>query len=320
MKLGVFDPLFRSLDLAETLDKVAALGLEAVEISTGGYVGNSHCNPKELIADDRARAAFQRAINDRNLTISALSCHGNPLHPDPAQAAAFHDAWVDTLALAKLLSVDVVVTFSGCPGGGPDDTVPNWHVCAWPPDHATSLEWQWTERVIPYWRAEAARAEHHGVSVAIEMHPGFVVYNPEHIVRLRDETQANIGANFDPSHLFWQGVDVVQAIRYLGSAIFHFHAKDTRIDTANTAIKGVLDTTPYRQVADRSWVFRSVGYGHDVLVWKDIVSALRTVGYDHVLSIEHEDSLASPEEGLRKAVEVLREAVLTDPVTAAWWT
>lgn len=320
MKLGVFDPLFQSLALEPMLDKVVDLGLEAVEIATGGYVGNSHCNPAELIADERKRSAFVAAIADRGLMISALSCHGNPLHPDPVQANGFHEAWRNTLKLAELLGVEIVVTFSGCPGGSPEDKVPNWHVCAWPTDHATSLEWQWQERVIPYWRTEAETAAAHGVKVAIEMHPGFPVYAPDHVLMLRAETADNLGTNFDPSHLFWQNIDIVRAIRYLGDRIFHFHAKDTFLDPVNMALKGVLDTTPYRQVADRSWIFRSVGYGHDLLDWKNIMSALRTVGYDHVVSIEHEDALASPDEGLRKAVGVLKQAMLFDPVGDMWWS
>ena len=155
---------------------------------------------------------------------------------------------------------------------------------------------------------------------ALEMHPGFVVYHPEHVTRLRGETRDNVGVNFDPSHLFWQQVDIVRAIRYLGETIYHFHAKDTHLDPVNLPLKGVLDTVPYDQVEDRSWVFRSVGYGHGALTWKRIISALRTVGYDGVISIEHEDALASPDEGLRKAVETLRGAILSEPVGKPWWT
>ncbi|MCP4380824.1 MAG: sugar phosphate isomerase/epimerase [Hyphomicrobiales bacterium] len=194
-----------------------------------------------------------------------------------------------------------------------------WHVCPWPTDHATSLEWQWSERVLPYWREQSAYAECHDVKVAIEMHPGFVVYHPENALLLRSETRSNVGVNFDPSHLFWQRVDIERAIRFLGDFIYHFHAKDTRIDPINAGFKDVLDTVPYDRVADRSWVFRSVGYGHDIFEWKKIVSALRTVGYDGVLSIEHEDALASPDEGLAKAVGALREAVLAEPAGDAFW-
>ena len=320
MKLGAFDPLFGQMELTDMLDKFVDLGLEAVEISTGGFVGSSHCNPAQLLEDDPARRAFKDEFDKRALIISALSCHGNPLHPDESVSKPHHEAWTNTVKLAQALAVDTVVTFSGCPGGGPEDKVPNWHVCAWPTDHARSLEWQWQERVIPYWREEAEFAETHGVKVALEMHPGFVVYHPEHVIRLRGETRANVGVNFDPSHLFWQQVDIVRAIRYLGETIYHFHAKDTHLDPVNLPLKGVLDTVPYDQVENRSWVFRSVGYGHGALEWKRIISALRTVGYDGVISVEHEDALASPDEGLRKAVETLKGAVLAEPVGKAWWT
>lgn len=319
MKLGAFDPLFGNLELGDMLDKFVNLGLGAVEIATGGYVGNSHCDPEKLLADEGARGTFKRAFDERGLTISALSCHGNPLHPDKGVAGPHHDAWTNTVKLAELLGVETVVTFSGCPGGAADDTVPNWHVCAWPTDHVDSLEWQWRERAIPYWQREAEFAEAHGVRVALEMHPGFVVYHPEHILYLRGETRSNVGCNFDPSHLFWQGVDIVRAIRFLGDTIYHFHAKDTHLDPVNLPIKGVLDTVPYDQVEKRSWVFRSVGYGHGALEWKQIISALRTVGYDGVVSIEHEDALASPDEGLHKAVATLKEALLFEPRVKPWW-
>ena len=320
MKLGAFDPLFGGMELEAMLELFTSLGLQTAEIATGGYVGNSHCDPTKLLEDSDALATFKNAFESRGLSISALSCHGNPLHPDEKVAKPHHDAWTNTVKLAQKLGVETVVTFSGLPGGGPEDRVPNWHVCAWPTDHADSLEWQWAERVIPYWRREAEFAEAHGVRVAIEMHPGFVVYNPEHILRLRGETRGNVGCNFDPSHLFWQGVDIVRAIRFLGETIYHFHAKDTYLDPVNLPIKGVLDTTPYDQTEARAWMFRSVGYGHSALEWKQIVSALRTVGYDGAVSIEHEDALASPEEGLRKAVGVLQDAILTESAGEAWWT
>src|SRR5712691_1062160 len=153
------------------------------------------------------------------------------------------------------------------------------------------LDWQWSERVIPYWTEEAKRARKHGVHIGFEMHPGFVVYNPETLLRLRSACGPHIGANFDPSHLFWQGIDAVEAIKMLGpeQAIFHVHAKDTYIDPANTRRNGVLDLKHYGRVLERSWVFRTVGYGQGEKIWRDIVSALRMVDYDHVLSIEHED-------------------------------
>ena len=319
MKLGAFNPIFGNRTFENTLDAFVGMGLEAIEIATGGYVGDAHCKPKELLGSKKKLEAFKEAIASRGLVVSALSCHGNPLHPDPSEARGFHDAWRNTVLLAEKLGVNTIVTFSGCPGGSPEDKTPNWITCSWPTDHARSLEWQWTKKLIPYWKKEAKFAEDHGVRVAIEMHPGFCVYQPEQALTLRRETRGNVGVNFDPSHLFWQGIDPAQAIRYLGDAIYHFHAKDTFMDPINKPIKGVLDVAPYDQVAKRSWVFRSVGYGNPESVWRDMVSALRTVGYDWVMSIEHEDALASQDEGLRKAVSVLRTAILSEPAAKPWW-
>jgi sugar phosphate isomerase/epimerase len=215
--------------------------------------------------------------------------------------------------LAEKLGIEIINCFSGCPGDSDRAKYPNWVTCGWPPDFPELLEWQWEKKVIPYWKKEADFAASHGVNkIAFEMHPGMVVYNPETLLKLKDRVGENIGTNFDPSHLFWQGIDPVVAIRKLGGMIFHFHAKDTYIDPVICPENGVLDTKQPDLVAQRSWLFRTVGYGHDYKTWKDIVSALRTVGYDLVLSIEHEDVLASPEEGLRKAVIFLQEILFEE--------
>ena len=183
------------------------------------------------------------------------------------------------------------------------------------------LEWQWRDKVIPYWTEEARFADRHGIDIAFEMHPGFVVYNPESLLQLRAEAGPRIGANYDPSHLFWQGIDAVEAIRVLGQAgaIFHVHAKDTYVDPINTRRNGVLDTKSYDRIADRSWIFRTVGFGQADKVWKDIVSALRTVGYDYVMSIEHEDALMSIDEGLGKAVAFLQGIIFRERPAEMWW-
>jgi sugar phosphate isomerase/epimerase len=319
MKIGVFDPVFGALELEPMLDKIAGLGLEAVEIGAGNYPGDRHCRPAQLLTDDAACRAFQTAFTSRNLAISALSCHGNPIHPDAKRAAHDDAVFRDTVRLAERLGVGVVNLFSGCPGEGPGARQPNWVTCAWPPEYAEIVAWQWDTVVVPYWREAGAFAAQHGVRLGFEMHPGFVVYNPATLLRLRGAVGPVIGANLDPSHLFWQGIDPILAIRDLGEAIVHVHAKDTAIDPYNAARNGVLDLQPYANVAARSWVFRSVGDGHDLLFWKRFVSALRVAGYDHVLSIEHEDSLASTDEGIGRAIGTLRAAVLGEPATAAWW-
>jgi sugar phosphate isomerase/epimerase len=323
VKLGVLTVLYADQPLEKVLDRAVALGLDAVELGTGGYPGTAHADPDALLADPAALARLREAVGSRGLAISALSVHGNPLHPDRDVAREHHAAWRATLRLAEALEVDVVNGFSGCPGDGGSGTYPNWVTCPWPPEFGELLERQWTDVAIPYWSAEAELAGRHGVrGIGLEMHPGFLVYNPETLLRLRAAAGERIGANFDPSHLVWQGIDPVEAIKELGAAgaIFHAHAKDTRVDAANVRRNGVLDTKPYERALERAWTFRTVGYGHGEPAWRDIVSALRLVGYDGVLSIEHEDLLASRDEGLEKAVAVLRAVSLREPADQMWWS
>ena len=210
----------------------------------------------------------------------------------------------------RRLDVSTVITFSGCPGGDPKATQPNWIVSPWPPEFSRCSSGSGRNGSSRTGRTPPAACRAAGVRVAIEMHPNFVAYNPETMLRLREMAPRVIGCNFDPSHMFWQGVDIVTAIRTLGDAIFHVHAKDCRIDRANVMRNGVLDAKSYTRELERSWIFRTVGYGNDALVWKDIVTNLRLVGYDHVLSIEHEDSVMSGAEGLRKAVAFLKDIVI----------
>jgi sugar phosphate isomerase/epimerase len=322
VRLGVFSVLYSQLPLEQALDKIGAMGADAVEIGTGNYPGDAHCKPEELLADEAKARAFRRAVEDRGMIISALSQHGNPVHPDLAFRERDRKVWDQTVRLAELLEVPVVIAFSGCPGDHAGAKYPNWVTCPWPEDFLEVLEWQWNEVVIPYWKEAASFAKSHGITrVAFEMHPGFVVYNPETLLRLRSAVGPEIGANLDPSHLFWQGIDVVEAIKALGQedAIFHFHAKDTYVDRRNVAVNGVLDTKHYGRVLDRSWTFRTVGYGQGERMWRDIVSALRTVNYDYVMSIEHEDQLLSIDEGLQKAIDLLRGWIFREEKAEIWW-
>jgi sugar phosphate isomerase/epimerase len=321
MKLGVFTPVFGTMTLDEVLTKVKALQhVRALEIGTGGWPGQDHLDLDALLDKKSCAAAYRQKIADAGLTISALSCHGNPLHPDAATAKIADELFHKTVRLAEQLEVPVVVTFSGCPGDSDTATHPNWVTTPWPPEFLDILEWQWEKKAIPYWRRVAHFAADHGVKVALEAHPGFIVYNVDSALRLRAAAGPNLGVNFDPSHFFWQGVDVPAAIRALGESIFHVHAKDVALDPRNVAVNGVIDTKTYRRMAERSWLFRSVGWGHDELEWKRIVSALRLSGYDYVMSIEHEDALASVDEGLRAAVDLLSRVILTEPPVQAWWT
>lgn len=328
MKLGVFNPLFHGLTLEQMLDRLEKFGLQAVElrsgpvslteIRAGRYPAQEQCSPTELLADAGKLREFRKAFERRGIVISGLSCHGNPLHPDKAQARVYHESWRNCVMLAERIGVQAVIVFSGCPGANAQDTQPNWATINWPPEYGEMLKYQWNEVAIPYWREEAAFARSHGVNIAVEMHPGFLVYNLPTMLRLREACGENVGCNFDPSHLFWQQADPVAVVRALKGAIYHFHAKDTAIDAQNMARNGVLDNACVAE-AERAWTFRSVGYGHDALVWKQMVSALRVTGYDHVISIEHEDGLASVDEGLGKAVAFLKDVILTEPPSQAWW-
>jgi len=320
MKLGVFTTLLSNVPFEDALKFFKSLGIEMIEIGCGGYPGNAHANPAVLLNDEAELEKFKALVAKYGLEISALSCHGNPVHPNKEIAAKFDKAIRDTILLAEKLGIHQINTFSGCPGDSETSKYPNWVVCPWPDDFTEILEWQWNEVLIPYWKDLVAFAKAHGVNkIALELHPGFCVYNTHSLMRLREAVGPEIGANFDPSHLIWQGMDPVACIKEMGDAIFHFHAKDTKVDLRNTSINGVLDTQSYGDLLKRSWVFRTVGYGNDYSYWKDIISALRMVGYDYAISIEHEDSLMSQNEGLTKAVSFLKDVLITEDTGAAWW-
>lgn len=320
MKLGVLTVPLYSMPLAKALEYIKSMGAEMVEIGCGGYPGKGHCDPDVLLNDEAKLQEFRQTIADSGMTISALSCHGNPVHPNKEIAANFDRDLRNAVLLAEKLDIHQINTFSGCPGDCKESQNPNWVVCAWPPDYLEILDWQWNEVLIPYWKEFGAFAKSHGVDkIALELHQGFCVYNAETLLRLRGAVGDVIGANLDPSHLIWQGSDPVQVIKKLAGAIYHFHAKDTKLDAPNVAVNGVLDTKEYSDELGRSWIFRTVGYGSDTAKWKEIISALRLTGYDWAVSIEHEDSLMSGPEGLRKACRFLKDIIIEEPAGEMFW-
>ena len=320
MKLGVMNPVLNSMALEEALEYLNSLGVDCIEIGAGGYPGDVHLKPEELLGNPEKIEAYKALFKKNNIEICAVSCHGNPLHPQKEIAENYHNQFKNAILVAEALGVDTIIGFSGCPGDCEESKYPNWVTCAWPDDYTEILKWQWEEKIIPYWKDMAEFAKQHGIKkIAFEMHPGFAVYNPETLLKLRAAVGDIIGANVDPSHLFWQGIDPVCAIKALKGAIYHFHAKDTRIDPQNCAVNGVLDTKNYGDILERSWVFRTVGYGHGAEVWNDIISTLKSVDYDGVISIEHEDGLMSPKEGLEKAVKFLKNTLIYERAGEMWW-
>jgi sugar phosphate isomerase/epimerase len=308
--IGVFDPVYDHLSLDEMLDKITALGLEAVEIGTGGYPGTRHCPVADMLADPSKAAAWKKKFEDRNIRVATFSCHGNPVHPDAAIAKRDDEAFHRTVLLAERLEVPVIVGFSGCPGGSPTDKMPNWATYRWPPEYDQVLRWQWSEKVIPYWKEATKFARDHGVrKIALEMHPGFVVYNPMTLMKLREAVGEEIGANCDLSHLFWQGCDPVEVIHFLGKqgAIYHAHMKDTVIVKDVAARYGVLNfPEDLAKATEGSVFFRAVGYGHGAQLWKDIVKAYMDVDFHGILSIENEDPILTGEVGVERAAYVLK--------------
>ena len=320
MKISVVSSCLGSMSLDEALGYLKSIGVDQMELGVGGYPGTKHADAKILSVDKEKREELVATFKKHGMGISALAVHGNPVHPDKKIAASFDEDFRAACVLAGQIGIDRIITLSGCPGSDPDAKLPSWVTCPWPDDFLKTLDYQWNEVVIPYWREAVEFAKANGVrKIALEMHPGFVVYNPETLLRLRAAVGDIIGANLDPSHLIWQGMDLIDVVNELGDAIYYVHAKDTLLNMHNIRKNGVLDTKHYGDLKGRSWVFRTMGYGNDDIVWKKFVSQLIVVGYDDTLSIEHEDSLMSPKEGLEKAVEFMKEITIFDKPEEMWW-
>lgn len=310
MKLGVNTDSLRELTFEQALDHAVELGLDAVEINTGNFSTAPHCDLARLVESQSARDGFLGAIRERGLILSALNCSGNLLDPHPERRQRSQATFRDTVRLAAQLGLDTVVTMSGCPGSPDGGTYPNWITCTWQREYTEAGERQWKEEIEPFWREAGPWAADQGIRLAIEMHHGQSVYNTRTLVRLREIAGEGLGANLDPSHLWPQGMDPLVVIKALQGAIWHVHAKDTRIDPQEAALNGLLETRDMPRAYERSWAFRAVGYGHDALWWRDFVSSLRAAGFDGVLSLEHEDRWMGSQEGLAKGVQFLKPLLL----------
>ncbi len=320
MKLGVVSSALVQLDLPDALDRVKEMGLSAIEIACAGWQSNlRHGDPGVLAYDADARARWHEQFMSREIEISALSIHGRPLCPDLQVAQTYRKQFLDACLLAEQIGVSRLTLLGGLPEGGEGQSSPTWVVNAFPFDQADILEWQWEQRVIPYWTEQSKLAEDHGCRLCFEMHPMDVLYNPRSLRRLREAIGPVVGANFDPSHLWWQGIDPLEALRALSDCIYHVHAKDVQVNEHLVRVNGLFDATPFGRLSERSWSFRTVGYAHDALFWRQFISTLREVGYDDVLSIEHEDEYMDLLEGLEKGAQFLRPLILTEPQGVAWY-
>ncbi|CUH75288.1 sugar phosphate isomerase/epimerase family protein [Tropicibacter naphthalenivorans] len=307
MKLGFVSDSLGGMSLTQMLDHAVRMGVSGVEINTGGWSKAPHFDLPALRDSAEARRAFVAEFDARGLEIIALNANGNPLHPtDRAQG----DCLIDTIRLAGEMGVKKVCTMSGLPAGSPNDTIPNWVITSWPPETQDILQYQWNECLIPFWTGVTQVARDSGVDqIALELHGNQCVYNVPTLMMLRDEIGPVIGANLDPSHLFWMGADPLVAAEALGEAIFHVHAKDTMLNSPVQATTSLLDNSSMMDVPARSWSYVTLGIGHGEDWWSQFCYRLRMAGYDGWLSIEHEDVLLNSLEGLEKSVRLLQSVL-----------
>ncbi len=316
MRTGVITTALLDRSLDEALDYVHSLGVRTVEIpAAGGFWPATHCDPLAIESDAALAAVFTEQFRSRELEISAFALHGNPVDPNETRAAIYWEQYQAACHLAERMGVGRITILAGLPGAGPKDQFPNWIVFPFPSELSRALEWQWDERVLPYWERAARIAVDSGVRLCFEMVPNDTVCTPDTLLRLRAEIGDVVGANLDPSHFMFQLLDPITAIDTLGEAIYHVHAKDVAFNEKMLRRKGTLDMAPLGNVAERSWNYRTMGWGHDQTYWANFITELRLHGYDDVLSIEHEDAVLTAEEGLRKAVEFIDRLIPREPLT-----
>ncbi len=311
MKLGFVSDSLGGMPLDELLDQAVRLGVSGIEVNTGGWSTAPHFNLAAMKADASARAAFARKFSDRGLEIISLNANGNPLHPtDRAQGVCLED----TIRVAGEMGIRTVCTMSGLPAGSPGDTMPNWVVASWPPETQTILKYQWEDVLLPYWDRIATLTKSCGVEkIALELHGSQCVYNVPSLLRLRKAVGPVIGANLDPSHLFWMGADPLAAIDALGEAVYHVHAKDTLLNAPVQAVTSLLENGSLTDIPARAWSYITLGHGHGEVWWRQFTYRLLMAGYSGWLSIEHEDVLLNSLEGLEMSVRLLQGVMPTRP-------
>ena len=320
MKLGVMAALFAKLSFLDAVKYCQRVGLDAIELPAGGYPGDQW-DLLTILQDKQRLATNKKILDDHGIKVIGIACHGNPIHPNKTIANAHIAAHDNAIRLAGEFGTDVVINFSGCPGGCEGDKTPNFVTCPWPDEFGAASKYQWDRVMIPFWSKKNGEAEAAGVKIAFEAHPGMVVHTPEDIIRLRKAAGKNLGANIDPSHWFWQGIDPIAATRTLGAegCIFHVHGKDVMINPFANGTCGVLDVKDYGKVLDRGWYFVTVGCGHGNEFWVPFIYTLDAYGYNGVVSIEHEDGQRSANEGFEFAVDYLKRILIREkPGTADW--
>ena len=311
MKLGFVSDSLGGLSFETMLDHAVRLGVSGVEVNTCGWSAAPHFNLKAMLGNPTGQKAFLKAFSDRGLEVISLNANGNPLHPtDPAQGLGLRD----TIRVAGEMGIKTVCTMSGLPAGNATDTLPNWVVSSWPPETQAILRYQWEEKLLPFWSEIVDLAKANGIErIALELHGNQVVYNVPALLKLRGAVGPIVGANLDPSHLFWMGADPLAAAEALGSALYHVHAKDTFLNAPVQATTSLLENGSLMNIPARSWSYITLGFGHGEEWWRQFCYRLKMAGYDGWLSIEHEDVLLNSLEGLEKSVALLKGVMPAAP-------
>ncbi len=308
MKIGMITDSLSELSVDDLVKTAAQLGIERLEFAGGNWSRAPHLKLDEMLESADARREFMARLTAHGIALSALNCSGNPLHPGE-HGRRHREVTEKTIKLASLMGVERVVMMSGCPGG-PGDANANWVTTSWPAEMQTILQYQWDEVLIPYWRGLVTYANGLGIrKLCLELHGHQNVYSVGTFERLRNAVGDTVGVNFDPSHLMWMGADPLHAIAALDGAIYHVHAKDTRVDPVIAGLNGRIEFKTNDRAGERAWNYVTLGLGHDDAWWRKFCAALRAVGYDDVLSIEHEDMTMSPLEGVRRSVELLKRVI-----------
>lgn len=310
MKLGFVSDSLGGMSFDNLLANAARMGVSGIEVNTGGWSTAPHFDLAAM-TDTQKQKTFLQAFADNGLEIISLNANGNPLHPtQPEQGICLKD----TIRVAGAMGIKTVCTMSGLPAGSTADKMPNWVVSSWPPETQTILRYQWEDVLLPFWSEIADLARENGVErIALELHGNQCVYNVPSLLKLRDAIGPVIGANLDPSHLFWMGADPLVAAEALGDAIYHVHAKDTLLNAPVQAVTSLLENGSLMDIPARSWSYITLGFGHGEEWWRQFCYRLKMAGYDGWLSIEHEDVLLNSLEGLEKSVALLKGVMPVAP-------
>ena len=276
MDIGFLTSPFRNENLDLVIDFAADNGFDALEVAA--TPGSRHIDPASLTL--RHAKEIRAKTGKRGLRISSLACYMNITDPDPEKRRAVVDHLVLAVDAAGALGVDTVCALAGLPPPGMSrmDTI---------------------EKLVPKVYARVLRrARKKGVRIALENWTATNIRNLQEWDRIFEVVpDENFGLNFDPSHLYWQGIDPVEAVFRFSDRIFHVHAKDTEV---------LVHKLRYLGNQERGW-WRYVIPGLGDIAWGPFVGALRRIGYNNVLSIEHEDGAQGREEGFIRGRNYLKQ-------------